>query len=83
MSMHTPNELAEAFPEDAAALRRLKQESARFARLAAQHHSVNRAIHRIECEAEPASDIRLAALRRERLNLLDQIAVMLEDAPVG
>jgi len=81
MSAHTPNELAEAFPADAAALHRLKTEDAHFARLAARHHEVNRAIHRIECEAEAASDERLEGLKRERLHLLDEIAVMLEQAP--
>jgi uncharacterized protein YdcH (DUF465 family) len=81
MSAHTPHELADAFPEDAAALHRLKQENAHFARLAQRHHDVNRAIHRIECEAEAASDERLEALKKERLHLLDEIAMMLEQAP--
>lgn len=81
MSAHTPHELAEAFPEDAAALHRLKRDNAHFARLAERHHAVNRAIHRIECEAQAASDQRLDALRKERLHLLDEIAVMLEEVP--
>ncbi len=78
MSAHTPHELAEAFPQDVAALHRLKLEDSHFARLAARHHEVNREIHRIECEVEPASDERLEALKKERLHLLDEIAVMLE-----
>jgi hypothetical protein len=81
MSAHTPNELADVFPEDAAALRRLRQEDAHFARLAERHHVVNREIHRIESEVEAASDERLEALKKERLNLLDAIAAMLENAP--
>lgn len=81
MSAHTPHELADAFPEDTAALHRLKQEDAHFVRLARRHHEVNRTIHRIECEAEVASDERLEALKKERLHLLDEIAVMLEQAP--
>ena len=80
MSAHTPHELADAFPRDAEALRRLKATDARFARLAARHHEVNREIHRIECETEAASDERLEALKKERLGLLDQIAAMLEEA---
>ncbi|WDA42579.1 YdcH family protein [Erythrobacter sp. BLCC-B19] len=83
MSAHTPNELADTFPGDAAALHRLKQENAHFARLAERHHEVNRAIHRIETETEAASDERLEALKRERLHLLDEIAAMLETAPTG
>jgi hypothetical protein len=81
MSAHTPHELADAFPEDAPALHRLKCEDAHFQRLAERHHEVNRAIHRIECEVEAASDDRLEALKKERLHLLDEIAVMLEQAP--
>ncbi len=81
MSAHTPHELADAFPEDAAALHRLKTSDAHFARLAERHHQVNRAIHRIECEAEAASDERLEALKKERLHLLDEIAEMLENEP--
>ncbi|MFO6446417.1 YdcH family protein [Erythrobacter sp. NE805] len=81
MSAHTPHELAETFPADAAALHRLKTTDAHFARLAERHHAVNRAIHRIEAEAEAASDARLEALKRERLHLLDEIAALLENAP--
>lgn len=81
MSAHTPHELADTFPADAAMLRRLKQEDAHFARLAERHHMVNRAIHRIECEAEAAGEERLEALKKERLHLLDEIAAMLEQAP--
>lgn len=83
MSAHTPHELADTFPEDAAALHRLKQEDAHYVRLARRHHEVNRAIHRIECEAEAASDERLEALKKERLHLLDEIALMLEQAPAN
>lgn len=81
MSAHTPNELADIFPEDAATLHRLKMTDPHFVRLAERHHEVNRTIHRIEIEAEPASDERLETLKRERLNLLDEIAAMLENAP--
>lgn len=81
MSAHTPHELAAEFPEDAAALHRLRQENAHFVRLAERHHQVNRAIHRITCETEAASDERLEALKKERLHLLDEIAEMLENMP--
>lgn len=83
MSAHTPHELAEIFPADAAVLHRLKRADAHFARLAERHHQVNRAIHRIEVEAEAASDERLEALKKERLHLLDTIAALLENAPAA
>ena len=81
MSAHTPNELAEVFPDDAEALHRLKLTDAHFARLAEQHHTVNREIHRIETEIDAASDDRLEALKKERLHLLDAVAEMLQAAP--
>lgn len=83
MSTHTPHELAEVFPADSAVLHRLKATDAHFARLAERHHQVNRAIHRIEVEAEAASDERLEALKKERLHLLDTIAALLENAPAA
>jgi uncharacterized protein len=81
MSAHTPNELADVFPDDADRLHQLKLTDAHFARLAEQHHTVNREIHRIETEIDAASDDRLEALKKERLHLLDEIAAMLEAAP--
>lgn len=81
MSAHTPNELADVFPDDTDALHRLKLTDAHFARLAEQHHAVNREIHRVETGIEAAGDERVEALKKERLHLLDEIAAMLEAAP--
>ncbi|MFO6430965.1 YdcH family protein [Erythrobacter sp. W302b] len=81
MSAHTPNELADVFPDKAEALHQLKLTDAHFARLAEQHHTVNREIHRIETEIDAASDDRLEALKKERLHLLDAVAEMLQAAP--
>ncbi|WP_299617687.1 YdcH family protein [Pelagibius sp.] len=75
---HTPHELADEFPESAEAIHRLKMESAHFARLADQYHTVNREIHRIESEVEAASDMRTEDLKKERLLLKDEIAAMLQ-----
>lgn len=80
MSAHTPHELHDEFPQDAEVLHRLKRENAHFARLAERHHAVNREIHRIAAEIEAASDERVEALKRERLQLLDEIAAMIEQA---
>ncbi len=71
---HTPHELHDAFPDDAAAIHALKQGDTRFARLADEYHEVNRAIHRIESEVEPASDDALEGLKKSRLRLVDEIA---------
>lgn len=83
MSAHTPHELHDEFPHDAEALHRLKLTNAHFAKLAERHHDVNREIHRIAAEVEAASDERLEALKRERLNLLDEIAAMLDQEQEG
>lgn len=83
MSAHTPNELADTFPDHAETLHHLKLTDAHFARLAERHHAVNREIHRIESEIEAASDDRLETLKKERLHLIDDIAVLLADAPAA
>lgn len=80
MSAHTPHELHDEFPHDAETLHRLKLGDAHFCNVAERYHAVNRAIHRIEAEIEPASDDHIARLKRQRLSLLDEIAAMLENA---
>lgn len=83
MSAHTPHELHEAFPHHAEAIHRLKLSDPHFARLAEQHHDINRAIHRAESEIEPASDAHLEDLKKQRLQLLDDIAAILDQAQAG
>ena len=82
MSSHTPHELHEEFPHDACTLTRLKLTDAHFSNLAARYHALNRSIHRIEIEVEPTSDEYLTRLRKQRLRLLDEIAVIIETAEV-
>jgi uncharacterized protein YdcH (DUF465 family) len=77
---HVPHELHEEFPEAADALHNLKTSDAHFARLSDEYHTVNREIHRIETDVEPASDEVLEDLKKKRLYLKDQIAAMLAAA---
>jgi uncharacterized protein len=77
---YTPHELADIFPDDTDVIHSLKAENAHFANLADQHHEVNRAIHRIEAEIEPASDAHAVELKKQRLVLQDEIAGMLAAA---
>ncbi|GAB4516582.1 MAG: DUF465 domain-containing protein [Roseibium sp.] len=77
---HVPHELHEEFPEAADALHNLKTSDAHFARLADEYHTVNREVHRIETDVEPASDEVLEDLKKKRLHLKDQIAAMLAAA---
>jgi len=77
---HTPHELADEFPLHGDAIHKLKQSDSRFARLADSYHELNREIHRIESEIEPASDDRAELLKKKRLALLDEIGPMLAKA---
>lgn len=77
---HTPHELADEFPGDHAVLHALKVGNAHFATLADRYHEVNRAIHRIESEVEPASDEHTETLKKQRLALLDEIGAMVAAA---
>lgn len=77
---HTPHELPELFPDAVDAIHRLKLSDAHFARLAENHHRLNREIHRAETNVEPTDDLHLEALKKERLALLDEISEMLRKA---
>jgi len=80
MSQHTPNELTEIFRRDRELVTRLKQDNAHYTRLADEYHEVNREVHRIESEAEAASDERTEALKKKRLGLLDEITAIIDKA---
>jgi len=80
MSPNTPHELHEEFPRDAPVLHLLKLSDAHFCNLAERYHALNRAIQRIEVEVEDASELYMARLKRQRLSLLDEISVIIEDA---
>lgn len=75
---HTPHELAEEFPEAAEKIHALKESNAHFAKLADQYHELNRQIHRIETDVEPASDEHQTELRKQRMALKDEIYAMLK-----
>ena len=75
---HTPHDLHSEFPDASEALHTLKTGNEHFGKLAAQYHEVNREIHRIDSGIEPASDERAENLKKERLAILDQVAVMIK-----
>jgi len=77
---HTPHELAEEFPNDIAVMHELKMNNAHFQKLSEEYHAVNREIHRIEAEIEPADDVTLETLKKQRLLLKDQISRMIQEA---
>ncbi|MEF3366221.1 YdcH family protein [Methylocystis sp. 9N] len=77
---HVAHELHEEFPEKAEAIHTLKTANAHFARIAEEYHELNRAIHRIETDVEPADDATLEDLKKKRLSLKDEIAQFLAAA---
>ncbi|MEM5516054.1 DUF465 domain-containing protein [Henriciella sp. AS95] len=74
---HVPHELAEEFPNHVDRMHVLKQSDPHFARLAEQYHDINRRIHRIETDIEPASDAYQTDLRKKRLFLKDLLVTRL------
>jgi uncharacterized protein YdcH (DUF465 family) len=71
---HVAHELHEEFPEHAEAIHSLKASNAHFARIAEEYHTLNRTIHRMETNVEPADDATIEALKKKRLALKDEIA---------
>ena len=80
---HVPHELAEEFPDQAAALQALKAENAHFAKLVDEYHTVNRAIHRAEANVEPVDQLAENEMRKQRMTLKDEIARMLAEPAKG
>ena len=76
---HTPNELAEEFPENVQQMHTLREADAHFAKLSDAYHEVNRAVHRAEIDVEPTTDDHMNQMRKERLGLKDQIAAYLHN----
>ncbi|AKH42165.1 hypothetical protein FHS61_003069 [Altererythrobacter atlanticus] len=74
---HTQHELSAEFPQDVEILHKLKTGNSHFVTLADRYHDVNNEIHRIEIEAEAASDERAEALKKQRLTLLDEIGQLI------
>jgi hypothetical protein len=78
---HIPQALHDAFPGDEGALRRLKTDDAHFQTLADQFETLDAEAAKIDAGDEPASDVRAEALKKRRLAVLDEIAVMVAAAP--
>ena len=74
---HTPHELAAEFPQYAALMHHLRDTDGHFARLHDEYHDINRAIHRAETNIEPADDLRITGMRKQRMKLKDEIYGML------
>ena len=78
--LETRHDLHSHFPEDGELLSRLKVENAQFRTLSERYDALDKEVHRIEIEAEAASDERLEELKKHRLELLDDIAALIAAA---
>ena len=76
---HVAHELHEEFPDKAAAIHTLKSTNAHFSRLAEEYHTLNRTLHRMETEVEPADDATIETLKKKRLQLKDEISQILAE----
>ena len=75
--MRIPHELRDEFPDQALLIERLTKTNYEFERLAAAYDEVNNHIWRVESEDEPTTDEVLEKLKKRRLLLKDDIAVLL------
>ena len=76
---HVAHELSDEFPAKAETIHNLKVSDAHFARIADRYHELNRTLHRMESNVEPADDFTIEDLKKERLKLKDEIAGYLHD----
>lgn len=72
--------LIREFPEHRETLHQLKLSDSHFAKLAAEYEEVDKQIVRIEDSVEAASDNRLEQLKKQRLQLKDQLYARLTSA---
>jgi len=72
--------LVKEFPELRAQIHELKTSDNHFAKLFAEYDEVEHTVHRIEAGAEAASDDRLEELKKQRLNLKDEMFSLLKKA---
>ena len=80
---HTHNELADQLPDFADRIHELKQSDRRFARLADEYHELNRQVHRMGTNIEPAAEEAIEKAKKQRLKLLDEIQSMLSASPAS
>jgi uncharacterized protein YdcH (DUF465 family) len=71
------HDLHSAFPADGAILQTLKVQDGHFRSLAEQYHELTQEILRVESGLEAASDVRLEALKKRRLGMLDEVASLI------
>lgn len=76
-SVTQKHDLLHEFPEHRERIHTLKMGNAHFARLFAEYHEVDHAIHRMDDNTEPACDERAETAKRRRLALKDELYAMI------
>ncbi|MCB1099949.1 MAG: DUF465 domain-containing protein [Verrucomicrobiae bacterium] len=72
--------LVKEFPQHREAIHQLKQENLHFSKLMAKHEDVDKAIFRMEEGIETPEDSVITQLKKERLELADELLSMLSKA---
>lgn len=72
--------LVKELPELREKIHALKTSDTHFAKLFAEYDEIEHNVHRIESGAEAASDDRLEELKKQRLNLKDELFNILKKA---
>lgn len=67
------------FPEYRDLITRLKTENAHFTRLFDEHNTLDQRIKNLEARIELATDEEIESLKKEKLNLKDQLYVILKE----
>ncbi len=76
---HVAHELPQKFPDKVDKIHDLKINNAHFAKLMDAYHELNHKIHRIEARGSDRSDAAMEELKKQRVQLLDELSVILEE----
>lgn len=72
------HELGHDFPEHKEAIHTLKMNNAHFKKLFEEYHDLDRHVYRIEAKNEVVTDEHLEDLKKQRVQLKDELFKMLE-----
>lgn len=75
------HDLVHELPEYKDRIHNLKINDRHFSRLFSEYHEVDHEVHRLESGAANCADDYLEERKKVRLNLKDQLLVMLKNAP--
>lgn len=78
--LETRHDLQSHFPQDAEILSKLKADDPDFRHLAERYTVLDKEIHRIEAEEAAIADDRLEEMKKQRLDILDDVAARIAAA---